>query len=78
MSRCSGDSLSAATACEPTLPSLTSVRAFARVIEIRPTSELEKKSRQKDADNKEQDFNQRTLSLHFTLCCSTQIIGNHK
>ena len=42
MSRCSGDSFNAATAFEPGFPSLKSVLAFALVMEIRATSELEK------------------------------------
>jgi hypothetical protein len=40
--RCSGDSFNAATAFEPGFPSFARVLAFARVIEIRATSELEK------------------------------------
>ncbi len=42
MSRCSGDSFNAATACDPGFPSLTRVRTFARWIEISATSALEK------------------------------------
>jgi hypothetical protein len=44
ISRCSGESFSAATAFEPGFPSFTSVLALARVIEMRATSELEKKA----------------------------------
>jgi hypothetical protein len=42
--RCSGDSFSATTACDPTRFSLSSVLTFARVIDMRATSELEKKA----------------------------------
>ena len=42
VSRCSGDSFKAARAFAPGLPSFRSVRALARVIEIRATSELAK------------------------------------
>ncbi len=40
--RCSGDSFSAMRACDPTRFSLSRVLTFARVIEMRATSELEK------------------------------------
>ena len=40
--RCSGDSFNATMAWDPTRFSLSSVLTFARVIEMRATSELEK------------------------------------
>ncbi len=69
MSRCSGDSFNAATAFEPFFPSLTRVLAFARVMEIRATSELEKNADRRTQMTKRQNFDS-VLNHHRISRCA--------